>query len=168
MSIFSVCIRKKINTWIYIPTYHHWNYVVCDSQLYCIFKSWVLVNQTCDMVILPLCLLCANDGVTTILFPSGSVSTTPVQIYCICATSMQTSGVSATILQSGAVSTLTRTIFVIAFSLWQSTFSSLVMKKVSNLPALRSSLNTIQVILCPNQMTLRPIQTIPYVIPVWV
>ena len=46
MWIFSVWHWKPIHTCLSIPTYHHWNYVVWDSTLYCVLKSWVLIYQT--------------------------------------------------------------------------------------------------------------------------
>ena len=47
MLIFAVWLRKPIHTWLPIPTYHHWNCVVCNSPSYRVFKSWLQVDQTC-------------------------------------------------------------------------------------------------------------------------
>ena len=47
MLIFSVWRRNPIHTCLSILTYHHWNYMVCNSPSYYIFKSWLQVNKTC-------------------------------------------------------------------------------------------------------------------------
>ena len=46
--ICSVLCINPIHTWLSIPNYHHWNYVVFDSPLYRVFNSWVQVDQTCS------------------------------------------------------------------------------------------------------------------------
>ena len=47
MLIFAVCCRRPIHTCPYIPNYHHWKYVMCDSLSCCACKSWVQVHHTC-------------------------------------------------------------------------------------------------------------------------
>ena len=78
-----------------------------------------------------------NGWVPDILLQLGGFSDTPEQTDGICATHMQISSVSTTLVKLGRVCALTHTIGGIGLSLRQSTFSSSVLQKNSNLPALR-------------------------------
>ena len=138
------------------------------TRLGCVFIKFSCYNWTYDLsglffdvVIKPSRFFSANDGVPATPVQPGGVSATLVQTYGIPDTSMKTDGAATTPVQSGGFYALTLTISIIGFSLWKSTFSSSVLQKIAGLPVPRTDL-------CPIQTTLRPIQTTPYVIPVWV
>ena len=78
-----------------------------------------------------------NGWVPDTLLQLGGFSDTPEQTDGICATHMQISSVSTTLVKLGRVCALTHTIGGIGLSLRKSTFSSSVLQKNSNLPALR-------------------------------